>query len=71
MVGSEEVQELLEPALSALYAATSAALSLLDGLTLADPIRGMYWLQNKRELQKLQAKASAFSPENDLDAMQS
>ena len=51
---SQEVEDLLEPAShAALHTATSAAMSVLDGLTFADPIRCMYWLKKQKDLQKL------------------
>ena len=64
---SQEIEELLEPAARTLHSATSAAMSVLDGLTFADGIRCMYWLKKQKDLQKLQSfpVSSISMPEDD------
>ncbi|KAG1679478.1 hypothetical protein FOA52_011077 [Chlamydomonas sp. UWO 241] len=43
----------LGPGVAALHAAVNNACLLLDGLTMADPIRSMYWVHRHQQLQRL------------------
>jgi hypothetical protein len=45
----------LGPGVYALHAAVNNASLLLDGLTMADPIRSMYWVHRHQQLQRLAA----------------
>ena len=65
VVGSQEVEEVLAPARAAVRAAVGHAASLLDGLSVADPIRTMYWMQRQRVLQQLEAQAESGGMDGD------